>query len=428
MSLTQKIIIVKLNFSLYNGHMPEDFPQKITEKTQVRFNISKPGLYAISTTARCSRKDDLRLEIDNQFFREIPPEKNAQKYNVPPAWNGTKLKGRSQINIFLVYLGAGEHTVTFIPRGSAQVESWDFQQVMDSTKIELNLEQQAENGNGRPWITIALIDLSLKSVTSEASVSWHLFDGDDVQLIIDNKVEKNSNFVFWRNWLWHATPKQIFSGSKREQKIIIKNLDKSTHYLEFWADRTPILHSVILNLGEISSALDVDQQHSDLVPTVDDPEWTGNFEDDAVAMILARLIFGEARNQSQEAMTGAAWVIKNRVDADKKYFGSSYHEVILKNDGKYWQFSSFIPSDPNFKILINPLSNKVEETDKKAWFISYDIASKIVNNSVIDPTEGATFFHSSDLSQEKFTTQSVPGAIFIKRIGDFLFYKDPNEN
>jgi len=56
--------------------MPKDFPQKITAKTQAKFDISASGLYAISVTARCHRKDDLRIEIDDQFFREIPPEKN----------------------------------------------------------------------------------------------------------------------------------------------------------------------------------------------------------------------------------------------------------------------------------------------------------------------------------------------------------------
>jgi len=409
--------------------MPQDFPKKITAETQVKFEISKSGLYAISITARCNRKDDLRVEIDNQSFREIPPEKYVQKCDVPPAWNGTRLKGRSQTNIFLLHLEVGEHTITFIPKGNARVESWDTQQITDHTKIEFNLEQQAENGNGRPWVTIAFIDLPLKSIVAEASVDWHIFDGDDVKLIIDNNIEKNSQSLLWKNWVWHATPIQIFSGAKREQKIVSKSLNKSTHYIEFWADRTPTLHSVVLDLGELTLVEPSPESDKPSIrtPTVDDPKWTGNFEDDTEIIILARLIFGEARNQSLEAMAGVGWVIKNRVNANKKYFGLSYHDVILKNDGKYWQFSSFIPTDPNFKVLIDPLSSNSKEADKQAWVITYDIASKIISDLVVDPTDGATFFHSSDLSQEKFVTQSVPGAIFIKRIGDLLFYKDLNE-
>ena len=405
--------------------MPQDFPKTITQKTQVKFDISTPGLHAISITARCNKTDDLKVEIDDQFFREIPPEKNIQRYDIPLAWNGTRLKGRSQTNIFLLYLETGEHTIIFIPKGNPQVESWSRQQITDSTKIEFNLEQQAENSNRRPWIMIALVDVPLQSITAKASVSWHIFDGDDVKLIIDNNIEKNSQSLLWKNWLWHATPIQIFSCSKKEQKTVAKNLDQGIHYIEFWADRTPTLHSVILDLGNLES--NQNQPVSDNTPTVDSPKWTGDFSDDSAQIILARLIFGEARNQSKEAMTGVGWAIKNRVNANKKYFGSSYHDVILKNDGKYWQFSSFIPTDPNYKVLTNPLSSNAKEADKQAWFVSCDIASKIISDLVVDPTDGATFFHSSDLPQEKFVTQSVPGAIFIKRIDDLFFYKDPNE-
>lgn len=82
--------------------MSQDFTKIITIDTQVKFEISTSGLYAVKITARCNRKDDLRVEIDDQFFREIPPENNVQKYDVPPAWNGTKLKGKSKTNIFLL--------------------------------------------------------------------------------------------------------------------------------------------------------------------------------------------------------------------------------------------------------------------------------------------------------------------------------------
>ncbi|PIY80448.1 MAG: hypothetical protein COY80_02845, partial [Candidatus Pacebacteria bacterium CG_4_10_14_0_8_um_filter_42_14] len=115
--------------------MPQYFPKKITTDTQVKFKISTSGLYTISVTARCNRKDYLRVEIDNQFFREIPSKKYVQKYNVPPAWNGTKFKGKSLTSIFFLELEVGEHSVNFIPRGSVQVDRFDFWQVPDQTKI-----------------------------------------------------------------------------------------------------------------------------------------------------------------------------------------------------------------------------------------------------------------------------------------------------
>lgn len=84
--------------------MPKDFPQTITSRTQEKFTLGESGIYVIYITARCNGKNDLRVEIDNQFFRETPPKDNIQKFDIPPAWNGTKLKGRSQTNIFLLQL------------------------------------------------------------------------------------------------------------------------------------------------------------------------------------------------------------------------------------------------------------------------------------------------------------------------------------
>ena len=71
--------------------MPEDFRQTISSKTPEKFTLGELGIYAISITARCNSKNDLRVEIDNQFFREILPKDNIQQFDISPAWNGTKL-------------------------------------------------------------------------------------------------------------------------------------------------------------------------------------------------------------------------------------------------------------------------------------------------------------------------------------------------
>lgn len=398
--------------------MPKEFPKLITSNTQINFTIDQFGLYAVSILAYCQKGNDLKLKIDNLEFREIPPEKNNQTYDIPPAWNGTNLKGLKKTIIFLLQLDAGQHTIAFFPKNQATIEEWSYRHVENSTNVKFDIEQQAEDGDKRPWFSFVLINLPLQSIKAEVSTAWHWFDGDDVKLIIDNKVEQNTNSKLWQYWVWHASPWQILSGSKREQKIFTKNLPQAVHYVEFWADKTPTLRQVAFDLGDFEMKR---------IPTKDNPKWTGDFNDDTEVMILARLIFGEARNQSKETMTGIAWVVKNRLSAHRVYFGSSYHEIILKNNGKYYQFSPLDPEEKdNFPLLIDPLKKKNKIT-QQAWSNSYDIALSAINGTSNDPTGGSTFFHSSDFSREKFVTKIVPGAIFAKQIGDFLFYKEPNK-
>ena len=399
--------------------MDKNFPQKITDNAQTEFTVDEFGLYAISITAGCEKNHDLKVEIDEKQFREIPDEKSIQTYNIPPAWNGAELKGLKKTVIFLLKLNKGKHTVKFFPKTEAVLESFSCDIISDYQKIDSNLELQAQDGDRRPWVAFILSDLPLESVTAEASVSWHWFDGDDVKLIIDNEAEENSSSKRWKYWAWHASPLRIFSGSQREQKTFSKNLPQGTHCIEFWADRTPTLHLVSLNLGK---------PELKRTPTKDDPKWTGDFADDTDTMLLARLIFGEARNQSKETMLGIGWTIRNRVNANRPYFGSDYHEVVLKNDRGVYQFSSFDPNKKdNFPILADPFKEKDDQRNHQAWIDSFDVAENIINGNNNDPTDGATFFHSQDLSQEIFTTKSVPGAIFVKKIGAFLFYRDPND-
>ena len=80
------------------------------------------------------------------------------------------------------------------------------------------------------------------------------------------------------------------------------------------------------------------------------------------------------------------------------------------------------PSEPdNFPVLIDPL--KIDNSlTKAAWSDSYEAATAIISGKISDPTEGAVFFHSQDLSKEEFL-KAVPRAVYIKEIGNFFFYK-----
>lgn len=345
--------------------------------------------------------NDLRLEIDKQLFREIPPKDKIQKFDIPPAWNGAKLKGRSQTNIFLLQLDEGEHFINFVPEGQAKVEELSYWQIKDPTHVEFNFYQQAQESDKRPWFTFALVNLPLKSIEAEATVNWHYFDGDDVKLIIDNQVEKNLNSKLWKNWLWHATPKQFLSGHKKEQKIVVKNLAKGIHYIEFWADKTPTLHKIILDLGNLES--EPAQIEPKNTPTVDNPKWTGNFSDDIDEIILARALFGEARNTlvPDEARIAIGWVIRNRVTSSK--WPSTYWEVITTPA----QFSSFNIGDDNRLFVEDPL-HKNNAIDKKAWEHTYNIARKIIEGEITDPTQGANHYYDDNINTPSWAKDQKP--------------------
>ncbi len=392
--------------------MPEDFPQTITSRTKEKFTLGESGIYAISITARCNGKNDLRVEIDNQFFREIPPKNNIQKFDIPPAWNGAKLKGRSQTNIFLLQLDKGEHVIDFIPERQVKVETFSYWQIEDSTHIEFNFDQQAQEGDKRPWFTFVLVDLPLKSIDAEATVNWHYLDGDDVKLIIDNKIEKNLSSVLWKNWLWHATPQQILKGSKEEQKIVTKNLSKGIHYIEFWADKTPTLHKIIFYLGNLE--LEPAQPEPINTPTVDNPKWTGDFSDDTDQIILARALFGEARNTlvPDEARIAIGWVIKNRVISTG--WPDTYLGVITKPK----HFSAFNLGDDNRQFVEDPFHTG-KEVDREAWRKAYDIAGKVISGKLADPTQGANHYYDDSINTPGWADDQQPTLIvsYINQYG-----------
>lgn len=384
--------------------MPNQLPKKITDVTTIPFSIDKSRLYSISITARCeSAKQDLRIEIDTLKLREIPTKDKPQYNNIPPAWNGTELKGLAKTIIFILKLNKGEHTLKFIPNQGAFIDEYKIEHISDSRNIQFNLNTQAEDGDRRPWLTFVLIDLSLKTITADVSVKWHFLDGDDVKLLIDNTVKTNSRSILHKNWIWSASILKKFFGTDREEKTFTENLNSGVHYIEFWADKTPIIHSVELDIEEVELKR---------ILTVDDPEWTGNFSDDPDEILLARLILGEMEGQSKEAKTGVAFTVVNRLKKQNKNWGLSIKEVILKKD----QYDGMWNKNTYGKVR-NPLSGVSE----KEWRESYEIAVKVLSGKISDLTSGATHFYSTadNIGFPSWTTKET---LRIK-IGITYFYE-----
>lgn len=396
--------------------MVDSFPIKVTASFAHTISVDQFGLYAISITARCQGKrffglwkeQNLRLEINGSQFREIPPEKNIQLWKIPPAWNGTELRGLSKTVVFILPLNVEDYTFKFFTSPEAIIEKFEYKLLPDVRNIFFDFSEQAEDGDKRPWYTFAFINLPLESLKADMSTEWHFLDGDDVKLIVDNNVKPNPESKKYHDWVWSAKP-AFRSEPKREEKAFTENLPVGTHYIEFWADKTPTLYKVSFDLGDFIPKR---------TPTVKDPEWTKNFVDDTDEMLLARLILGEAENQSRETKIWVGGAVLNRVKA--KAWPNSIHEVILQNG----QYDPFKVSDRNFKKITNPL-NTDDKSRIAAWYESYDVARKLISGEIANPTT-ATHFHGVGVTKEWFIEHLVPQGEFLRQVDDTYFYWSPN--
>ncbi|MDP3995528.1 MAG: hypothetical protein Q8P78_02835 [bacterium] len=223
------------------------------------FTVKQSGLIAISVSARCKSKkqikssvdEDLRVEINGAGFREIPPEKNVQQYNIPCSFNGSQLRGLKKTVTFLTVLEKGEHEIRLIPRGSAFAEEIEIQPWSGTQNPSISINEQAEEGDRRPWHSFVLIDLPLKQIRIAASVQYRWPDSDDIKLIINGEARTQSESTLHRFWVWAGSLlRSVFQRSLATERTFETNLLPGIHYIELYADKTPTLNSVQLDFFE----------------------------------------------------------------------------------------------------------------------------------------------------------------------------------
>lgn len=393
----------------------EELKKKVTKNFSYPFTVEKAGIYAIVVGARAKnwiqnttkfisffRDDNLTIKINEISFPNLSNKKEI--FNGEGAWNGNKLNGLQQINLIVVSLKKGEQNLYFLASGSPTVEFVEIYKIEGNDFIIQPTEKYGvEDGNRRPCFKILTADVGVKTIFAKASAGANKGkDDDDLQLKIDGVMVENKTLKAHKYWYWCG---RVLKG---ESKIFEKDLkfESGVHYLEFWADGTPNLQEIKLVIKRI--------------PSVDDPLWTGDFKDDSEEMILARLIFGEARSQPEEARSWVAMVVLNRKTSPRAW-PDTIHEVILDSG----QFDPFKPADKrNYPRIIDPLSIS-SETD--AWKECYKIAGKAIDGSLIITTE-ATHFHSYKEPRdiEWFEKNIVPKGKFLKKIGNIYFYWSPN--
>jgi spore germination cell wall hydrolase CwlJ-like protein/DNA invertase Pin-like site-specific DNA recombinase len=134
--------------------------------------------------------------------------------------------------------------------------------------------------------------------------------------------------------------------------------------------------------------------------------------------ILAQTMWGEARSHGANGMLAVGNVIKNRAEANMKMFGQGIRGVALKPK----QFSCWNAGDPNrdrikeileydrlislrqspdgtpFDEWFAKFKNSGNYMDYKAWLLAKDIAKKIISDRAPDPTNGAVYYHTTDVN------------------------------
>lgn len=387
----------------------EDINRKIKKEFDYAFRVEQSGIYAIIVSARAKswfqniRKfisffsdDNLALKINGTGFPKLSGERGD--FDGEASWNGNKLKGVQQVNLFVAYLEQGEHSLKFISKGAPVLESIEAHRV-SKNKISIDPSKyEIEEGNRRPWFNILTNTVGFISVSAKAIANSKSGDDNDLQIRINGIREKNNTGKAHKYWFWCGRVSQ--NQSKTFEKTI--SLKPGINYIEFWADGMPIFNE-----------LNIRVTMSERMPSVDDPIWTGNFYDDSEEMILARLIFGEARSQSDEAKIWVASTVINRI---KGWWPDTIHEVVLQDQ----QYKSFNQDDPNRSIVENPL---YDLTQKQSWLDSYRVAEGILNGNTSIPSE-TTHFHDTRQSQEDFM-RMIPDGKFLKIIDNLYFYWSP---
>ncbi|MBI3956252.1 hypothetical protein HY339_03260 [Candidatus Gottesmanbacteria bacterium] len=237
----------------------EDRKKKVI-KDRERINFSSfSSFHLIVITARAKGKrqisdsatddEDLTIKIDDKTFPKLSrPERLIDS---PAAFSGGTLHGLSKIIYFLTFLKGKDHTLELITDKLPNIATLESLRVYALTlgrELTLVLEQQAEDGDRRPWITFVFDQLALESFTPTLTYSRRLFDSDDIKIIFDGKTY--SNFLkTLKYFLWRFAGFLLPDSSRTEKETFTVNASPGLHYLEFWADRKPTLEKIQLVLG-----------------------------------------------------------------------------------------------------------------------------------------------------------------------------------
>ncbi len=332
----------------------------IKKQLDWQFDVPAEGLYLIEISARAKswwqntirltsflKDDDLTVKIDSIDFPKLDGRRGL--FDGEVAWNGNNLAGLKKTDVFLMNLKSGNHIVQFLADQKPVLESIKIYKIQNQEKISYLPESNnpAEDGNRRQWLTIVLADEPLNYLLISAETKNYRTDDDDIKLIIDGKIQENTESKSHSKWFWCG---RVLRGNKKEfrQKL---NLPKGLHYIELWADRSPRLEVIEL-MPEQSSKPEFARGRIALYPDITALKEIHLFsQPDASSEILATLGDGEKCEILQERVIGE-WI------EAKSYL---WHKVHYKEKDGYI-LSSFVEIEGQERdAVIKKIKEKTRE-------------------------------------------------------------------
>jgi spore germination cell wall hydrolase CwlJ-like protein len=134
------------------------------------------------------------------------------------------------------------------------------------------------------------------------------------------------------------------------------------------------------------------------------------FENLTEEELLAGLIYGEARGESDAGRVAVGFVAFNRT-LDSRW-GSSLRRVALAP----LQFSCFNKGDPNRQKVAEAIHRRDPN-----YLECLDISRRILSGECNDPTSGATHYHADSCRPSWIKSSKMK---FLKRIGRHRFYHE----
>ncbi len=144
------------------------------------------------------------------------------------------------------------------------------------------------------------------------------------------------------------------------------------------------------------------QNLDDLLPE------TTSAEDDV--LLLAQVLYGEARGESDDFKRDVAYSVLNRTGKNK-WWGNTFREVILKPD----QYTCFNTDDANYDDVQNPVG--------EAWEDCKAVARDVLLNPAADTTNGATHFYTTWIDEPHWAHGETPVKVVQTGMYETNFYK-----